>query len=115
LDVREENEIAYVLLLGAILTEVLATSLLKSTAGFTRLGPTLGCLAGYGASFYFLAMSISRGMQTGVAYAIWAALGTTLIVFISVLFLGESLSVIKIVGVTLIVVGVVTLNIAGAH
>jgi small multidrug resistance pump len=106
---------AYLFLFSAIAAEVAATSLLKSTAGFSRLGPTLVCLGGYGASLYFLAMSISHGMRTGVAYAIWAALGTMLIVFISVLFFGEPISIMKTVGVALIVVGVVTLNLAGAH
>jgi small multidrug resistance pump len=60
-------------------------------------------------------MSISRGMQTDVAYALWSAIGTAAIVFIAVLFLGSPITVAKIVGVGLIVVGVLTLNMAGAH
>ena len=71
---------AYLLLYGAIFAEVLSTSLLKSTEGFTRLWPTVICLVGYAASFALLAMSIARGMQTDVAYALWSAIGTAVIV-----------------------------------
>ena len=105
----------YLLLLGAIFAEVVATSLLGSTAGFTRLWPTLACLVGYAASFALLASSISRGMRTDVAYALWSAIGTAAIVLIAVLFLGSPASVAKVVGVALIIAGVVTLNLAGAH
>lgn len=106
---------AYLLLAGAILSEVVATSLLKSTAGFTRLWPTLACLVGYTVSFVLLAQSIQRGMQVGVGYAIWSALGTTLIVAIGVLFLDEPVSAAKILGVALVVAGVVLLNLNSAH
>lgn len=105
----------YVFLALAIAAEVLATSLLKYTEGFTRLWPTLACLAVYGASFYLIAQALTRGMQVGIAYAIWAGLGTTLIVVIGVLFLHEPLGAAKIAGVALVVAGVVTLNLAGAH
>lgn len=106
---------AYLFLLCAIFAEVVATSLLKSTEGFTRLWPTVVCLLGYGVAFALLALSISRGMQTDVAYALWSAIGTAAIVLVAVLFLGSPLSLSKIVGVGLIIIGVVTLNLAGAH
>ncbi|AKN17758.1 multidrug resistance protein [Mycobacterium haemophilum DSM 44634] len=106
---------AYLFLFCAILAEVVATTLLKSTEGFTRLAPTLACLAGYTVAFALLALSISRGMQTDVAYALWSAIGTAAIVLIAVLFLDSPVSVAKVVGVLLIIVGVVTLNLAGAH
>ncbi|OBH48532.1 multidrug transporter [Mycobacterium mantenii] len=107
--------LTYLFLLCAIFAEVMATSLLKSTEGFTRLWPTVICLTGYAVSFALLALSISRGMQTDVAYALWSAIGTALIVLIAVLFLGSTISVTKIVGVGLIIAGVVTLNLSGAH
>jgi small multidrug resistance pump len=107
--------VAYLFLFCAIFAEVVATSLLKSTEGFSRLWPTLACVVGYTVSFVLLSMSISRGMQTDVAYALWSAIGTAAIVFIAVLFLGSPVTVAKIVGVGLIVVGVLTLNMAGAH
>lgn len=107
--------LTYLYLLGAIFAEVVATSLLKSTEGFSRLWPTVICLVGYALSFALLAVSISRGMQTDVAYALWSAIGTAAIVLIAVLFLGSPVSAAKVVGVGLIIAGVVTLNLAGAH
>jgi small multidrug resistance pump len=107
--------LTYLYLLGAIFAEVVATSLLKSTEGFSRLWPTVICLVGYAVSFLLLAVSISRGMQTDVAYALWSAIGTAAIVAIAVLFLGSPVSVAKVVGVGLIIAGVLTLNLTGAH
>ncbi|AWV48226.1 multidrug resistance protein [Mycobacterium leprae Kyoto-2] len=106
---------AYLFLFCAIFVEVVATTLLKSTEGFTRLVPTLACLAGYAVTFTLLALSISRGMKTDVAYALWSAIGTAAIVLIAVLFLDSPVSVAKVVGVALIIVGVITLNLADAH
>jgi small multidrug resistance pump len=106
---------AYLLLAVAIVAEVIATTLLKSTEGFTRLWPTVACLSGYAVAFAFMAMAIARGMQVDVAYAVWSALGTTAIVILAVMFLGSPISVAKVVGVVLVVSGVITLNLAGAH
>lgn len=105
----------YLLLAVAIVAEVIGTSLLKSTEGFTRLWPTLGTIAAYGVAFYALAVAIQKGMNVGLGYAMWAGLGTTLIVIISVLVLGEPITAIKILGVGLIIGGVVLLNLGGAH
>jgi small multidrug resistance pump len=113
--VMQGGMLTYLLLLCAIFAEVVATSLLKSTEGFTRLWPTVICLVGYAVSFALLAVSISRGMQTDVAYALWSAIGTAAIVVIAVLVLGSPVSAAKVAGIGLIIAGVVTLNLAGAH
>jgi small multidrug resistance pump len=99
---------------GAIALEVVATSLLKSTEGFTRLWPTAAVLAGYGGAFYLLTLSL-RELQVGTAYAMWSGIGTAAIATIGVIFLGEPLSVAKVAGIALVVAGVVVLNLGGAH
>ena len=106
---------AYLFLGVAIAAEVVGTSLLKSTDGFARLWPTLATIAAYAFSFFALSVAIQKGLQVGVGYAIWAGLGTTLIVVIGALFLSEPVTVAKVVGVTLVVSGVVVLNLGGAH
>ena len=105
---------AYVFLLGAIAAEVVATSFMKTTEGFTRLWPTLLVLAGYAISFVLLAQAV-KGVQVSVAYALWSALGTAAIVAIGAAFLGEPITVVKVAGISLIIAGVVTLNVGGAH
>jgi small multidrug resistance pump len=107
--------VAYLLLCGAILAEVVATSLLKSTEGFTRLWPTLACVVLYGSAFLLLAKSVSRGMQVGVGYALWSAVGTTIIVVVGILFLEEPASTPKVVGIVLVIAGVITLNLTSAQ
>ncbi|GAA2032489.1 SMR family transporter [Agromyces tropicus] len=101
---------AWVYLGVAIAAEVAATSLIGFTAGFTRLWWTLVVLAGYGLSFWMLALTV-RELEIGIVYAIWSGVGTAAIVAIGVLFLGESLSVAKLLGIGLIVAGVLVLNI----
>jgi small multidrug resistance pump len=104
----------YLFLLVAIAFEVVATSLLKSTDGFSRLWPTLACLGAYAGSFAALSVAV-RQVPVGVAYAMWSGIGTAAIVAIGVVFLGESLSVGKVAGVALVIGGVVLLNVGGAH
>lgn len=105
----------YLFLFAAIALEVTATSLLKATDGFTRPWPTVACLAGYAGAFAALAWAVRHELQVGVAYAMWAGLGTAAIAAIGVLFLGEPLSPQKIAGVALVVGGVVVLNLGGAR
>ncbi|WP_433301357.1 DMT family transporter [Actinoplanes sp. CA-030573] len=100
-------------LLGAIAAEIAATSLMKATEGFTRLWPTLACIAGYAISLVLLSQAV-KGVSVGVAYALWSALGTAAIVAIGAAFLGEPITVVKVAGISLIIAGVVTLNLGGA-
>ncbi|MET7397907.1 multidrug efflux SMR transporter [Dactylosporangium sp. NPDC005572] len=105
---------AYVFLAFAIGVEVAATSLIKSTEGFTKLWPTAATLVGYALSFVFLAQAVKE-VPVGVAYAVWSGLGTAAIVAIGAVFLGEPLSVTKVIGVALVIGGVVLLNLGGGH
>ncbi len=105
----------YVFLLAAITFEVVATSLLKSTEGFTRLWPTVATLTGYAASFASLAWAVKQDLPVGLAYAMWSGLGTAAIVAIGAVFLHEPITAQKIAGVLLVVGGVVVLNLGGAH
>ncbi|NKX55625.1 DMT family transporter [Arthrobacter mobilis] len=105
---------AYLFLCLAIAAEVAGTSLIKSTDGFSRLWPSISCLAAYGVSFAFLSQAV-KDVPVGVAYALWSGLGTVAIVTIGAVFLGETLSLAKIIGVALVVSGVVVLNLGGTH
>ena len=98
----------------AIICEVVGTTFLKYSDGFSRLGPSLGTVVGYGLSFVLLAQAL-RTMEVSVVYAIWSGVGTALITVIGITVLGESINLIKIAGIALIIVGVVALNLTGAH
>lgn len=93
----------------AILAEVIATSALKLTDGFTRLLPSAMVVAGYGLAFYFLALTL-RTLNVGVAYAIWAGVGMALIALIGWLVLDQSLDAAGIAGIALIISGVIVLS-----
>jgi small multidrug resistance pump len=106
---------AWLLLALAIASEVTATSALKLSNGFTHPGWTLITALGYIASFALLAQALKLQLDMGTAYAIWAGAGTAAIALIGALFMGETLTPLKIGGILLIIGGVVTLNLAGAH
>jgi small multidrug resistance pump len=99
-----------VLLLAAITAEMIATTALRLSEGFSRLGPSIVVVVGYGASFYLLAMALKRGLEMGIAYAIWSGLGTVAIVLIGVLFFQEKLNLSAIDGIVLVILGVVLIN-----
>ncbi|MBB2943565.1 small multidrug resistance pump [Actinoplanes lutulentus] len=93
----------------AIAAELIGTSLMKATEGFTRLWPTAACLIAYGASFVLLSQAV-KGIPVGMAYAIWSGVGTAAIVAIGAVYLGEPVTAAKVAGISLIIAGVVMLN-----
>ena len=101
------------LLLGsAIFFELIATSSLKASDGFTRAIPAGMTVVGYAASFYLLSLTLKR-MEVGVVYAIWSGAGTALMAMIGYWVFNESLPPLKLVSIGLIVLGVVGLNLSG--
>jgi small multidrug resistance pump len=104
----------YLLLAGAIIAEVLGTTALKFSNGFTKLWPSAGTAVAYVLSFALLAQTL-KNVAVGTAYAIWSAAGTALIAAIGIVFLGESATPLRMFGLGLIIVGVVVLNLSGAH
>ncbi len=99
----------WLLLAIAITGEVIATSALKASEGFTRIGPSAIVAVGYTVSFYFLAL-VLRTIPVGVAYAIWAGAGVAAITVIGWVVFGQKLDAAALVGIGLIVAGVVVLN-----
>ncbi|PPK52129.1 DMT family transporter [Marinobacter persicus] len=93
----------------AIVAEVVATSALKSSEGFTRLAPTALVVVGYVVAFYFLALAI-KVIPVGVAYAVWAGLGIVLISLIGWLVFQQKLDAPAVIGMTLILSGVLVIN-----
>jgi small multidrug resistance pump len=94
----------------AIAAEVIATSALKAADGFTRLGPSLVVIAGYGIAFYFLSLAL-RGIPVGVAYAVWSGVGIVLISVIGWFAFGQTLDAAAVLGIGLIMAGVIVLNV----
>jgi small multidrug resistance pump len=101
-------------LLLAIASEVVGTTALKASEGFTKPLPIVLVTLGYAASFYFLSQALKAGMLVGPAYAIWSGIGTAAIALIGILLFGEKLTVAELIGIGLIIAGVVVVNAAGA-
>jgi small multidrug resistance pump len=95
----------YLFLAIAILAEVVATSALKSSHGFTRLLPSVLVVSGYACAFYFLSLTL-RSIPVGVAYAIWSGVGIALVTAAAWVFHGQPLDLPAIGGLSLILAGV---------
>lgn len=100
----------YVYLCLAIVAEIVGTTALKASNEFTRLVPGIVALAGYGISLFFLAL-VLRTIPVGIAYAIWAGVGIAAISLIGVFVFRQPIDFPAILGITLIVSGVVVINV----
>ncbi len=100
----------FVYLVLAIVAEVIATSALKASLGFTRPLPSVVVVVGYGLAFYLLSL-VLRTLPVGVAYAIWAGLGIVLVTLVGIVAFGEKPDLPAVVGISLIVAGVVMLQV----
>jgi multidrug transporter EmrE-like cation transporter len=93
----------------AIVAEVIATSALKESNGFSRLVPSIVVVIGYVVAFYSLGMAL-RFIPVGIAYAIWAGLGIVLVAGIGWIVFGQKLDAWAVVGMGLVVAGIAVMN-----
>lgn len=99
----------YAFLGAAIVAEVIATTLLKYSEGFSKPGFSVGALALYGVSFYLLSQILGH-IPTGVAYALWSGVGIVLISLAGWIISGQKLDIPAIIGIGFICIGVLIIN-----
>ena len=100
---------SWLFLFGAIAAEVIGTTALKATHGFTRLAPSVVVVAAYALAFYLL----SRTMQTipmSISYAVWSGVGIVLITLIGYVVYRQSLDLAALIGLGLILAGVLVIH-----
>ncbi len=100
----------YLLLSIAIVAEVIATSALKASEGFTRLWPSVLVVLGYSIAFYCLSVTLKQ-IPLGIAYAIWSGLGIVLISIIGLVAFKQKLDTPAIIGLLFIIAGVIIVNV----
>ena len=103
------NPVTWLTLGGAIVCEVIGTSLLQASNQFSRPLPTVGMAVCYGAAFYLLSLTL-KNMPVGLAYAIWSGLGVVLISAIGLVAFKQKLDLPAILGLVMIVGGVIVIN-----
>jgi small multidrug resistance pump len=99
----------WVYLALAIFAEVIGTSFLKLSDGFTKLAPSLAVVVSYVIAFYLLGLAL-RVLPVGIAYAIWAGVGIALIALIGWVAFGQTLDLAAVLGISLIVAGVIVIT-----
>lgn len=105
---------AWLLLAGAIVTEIIATTFLKIADGFTKPGPSIIVVVGYVVSFWMASLAM-KTIPLSITYAIWSGIGTLAISLIAVLFMREPMSGLKVLAILLIIGGVVLLNLLSSN
>src|SRR4030042_1158236 len=95
----------------AIALEICGTTSMKLSEGFSKLTPSIMVFVFYGLSFALFTL-VLKTIDISVAYAIWAGLGVLLITLIGIFWFEESVSVLKIISISLIIIGVVGLRLS---
>lgn len=111
---RLRSPMSWLILVFAILLEVSGTTCMKLSEGFTKLGPSVLMICLYLMSLTGLGLALKK-IEVSVAYAIWSGLGTALITAIGILWFRESVTLVKLISIGLIIIGVIGLNLGGAH
>lgn len=93
----------------AIVGEVIATSFLRASAGFTQLVPSVIVVVGYCVTFYFFSLALQT-IPVGIGYAIWSGVGIILVSIIAFFAYGQSLDLPALIGIGLILAGVLVIN-----
>jgi small multidrug resistance pump len=94
----------------AIVAEVIATSALKASEGFSKLAPSALVVVGYGVAFYMLSRVLSA-IPVGIAYAIWSGAGIVLVSLVGLFFYKQRLDFPAMLGIGLIIAGVVVMQV----
>jgi small multidrug resistance pump len=102
---------AWLFLNASILFEVFGMLSLRYSNGFSNLIPTAGAISCFIASIWLMSFSLKQ-IEMGITYAVWAAASTAIVALLGIAFYQESISQFKITGITLIVIGVVLLNLS---
>ncbi|WP_343236714.1 multidrug efflux SMR transporter [Stenotrophomonas aracearum] len=100
---------AWIYLAVAILSEVIATSALKASEGFSKVGPSILVVFFYGVSFYCLSQTL-KSVPVGVAYAIWSGVGIVFITLVAWVLHGQKIDLWGVIGMAMITGGVVVMN-----
>ena len=100
---------SYLYLTIAIVAEIIATITLKATESFTKPGPSALVLVCVAASLYFFSLSL-KSLNVAYVYAVWSGIGIAAVCFLGWLFYGQKLDMPALIGISLIVAGIVVLN-----
>jgi len=101
---------AYLALIIAVAAETIGTTALKASEQFTKLGPSLIVVVGYGVAFYFLALTL-RTIPVGIAYAMWSGLGICFITAIGWVVFRQTLDLPALIGLGMIIAGIVVIQV----
>lgn len=102
--------IAYVYLLIAVVAEVIATSAVNASKGFTQWIPSTITCIGYVIAIYFLALTM-KSIPMGITYALWSGAGIVFISMIGWIVFKQHLDIAAMIGLAFILFGIVIINV----
>ncbi|MEO9682190.1 MAG: SMR family transporter [Tateyamaria sp.] len=99
----------YIYLIIAVIAETIGTTALQASDQFTRVWPSVLVVIAYGFAFYFLGIAL-KYIPVGIAYALWSGLGIVLIALIGFAVFGQVLDIAALVGLSMIIGGIVVIQ-----
>lgn len=105
------NIMKWIYLSIAVIAEVIATTALKESDGFSKIFPSILVVSGYGVAFYFLGLLLKMDISIGVVYAIWSGAGIVLVALIGYFIYQQQLNIPTLIGLGLIITGIVLVNV----
>lgn len=102
--------IAYIYLMIAIIAEVIATSALNASNGFTKAVPASITIVGYAIAIYFLAITM-KTIPVGITYALWSGAGIVLISLVGFIVFKQHLDAAAVIGLSFMVAGIIIINV----
>lgn len=100
---------AFLYLLIAILAEVIATSAMKASDGFSQLLPSGITILGYAFAIYFLSLTM-KSIPIGITYALWSGAGIILVSLVGFFYYKQHLDVAAVIGLAFMIAGIMIIN-----
>lgn len=110
----QSQSFSWLFVIASVIAEVFGTLGLRYAAGFTVLRPSLVVIVCYAAAIWWMSLAV-RELEVGLTYAIWAGSGTALTAVAGIIWFDESTTILRLVGLTFIVAGVIVLNLDEMH
>jgi quaternary ammonium compound-resistance protein SugE len=108
---KENDNMAWTLIVVAGFFEIVWATLLKFTDGFTRVWPSIGTVVAMGISMVCMSFAL-RVIPMGTAYVVWTGIGAVGTVILGIVLFDEPRNVIRLVCIGMIIVGIVGLNLS---
>ena len=100
---------SFLYLIIAIVAEVIATSAMKASDGFSQLSASIITVIGYAAAIYFLSLTM-KTIPVGITYALWSGAGIILVSLVGFFYYKQHLDLAAVIGLVFMIIGILIIH-----